>query len=150
MTCAPRSALHNPAEHSNVYSYTQSHCGVETLEILSRLLEGVQGRRLQFAARRLPFFVVLLAVLLPRARARTICGHLKIAHLRHALPIHAHLREEVLADGPPLGAFHPVDLFTATVEVVDEKLEGLLRHYLQVSEVAILDSLAVLDIHTPR
>merc|ERR1719499_133211 len=62
-------ALQISAESSSEYSHAQSHCGVEALEILSRLLEGVQGRRLQFAARRLPFLVVLLAVLCPRARA---------------------------------------------------------------------------------
>merc|ERR1719330_1018358 len=144
-----RAAHSTPAEYGNShlhYSHTQSHCGVEALEILIRLLEGVQGRRLQFTAGRLPLLVVLLAVLLPRTRACTICGHLKIAHLCHALPIHAHLREEILADRPPLGAFDPVDFLAAAVQIVDQKLERLLRRYLEVAEITILDSLAILKV----
>merc|ERR1711997_1137008 len=103
-SCSLRSAgpcAHPFAQTSSNLSHSQDHSGVEALEILRRFLERVHGWRLQFAARRLPFFVLLLAIPFPRTRASPIRGHLEVADLCNALPIHAHLREKVLADGPP-------------------------------------------------
>merc|ERR1712154_739809 len=125
---------------------TVDHGGIKAAEVFLWLLERVHGRRPQQLARRLPLLVVLLAPPYPCAWAGRIRGHVEASPLRPPIVVHAHLREEILADGSPLGPLHPIDPLAATINVVGERIEGLGREDFKISEETILHRLAILQV----
>jgi len=124
----------------------EGHGGLEAAEIFLRFFEGVYGGRPHQVARRLPFCGVLRAPPFLGAWAHPIRGQVEVLYLRHTIAVHAHLREEILADGSKFGSLHPIDRLATTVDVGEERAEGLDREDFKVSEEAPLHFVTILDV----
>merc|ERR1712061_746074 len=124
-SCAPSGPLQKKKLTLGRHSWREVHCSGNAVEIIVRLFERMHSRSRQLLARRLPLCVVFLAPPLPGAWACPVRGQIEVLHLGDAVVVHAHLCEEILANGSPLCSLHPIDLLGATANVGKESVEGL-------------------------
>merc|ERR1719429_421474 len=123
------------------------HRRIVALDPICYLLEWVHGCRGRPCTRWLPLLVLLL-INWPVRWASSICGDVKSLNSTDTEFVQASLREQIFAHRPVFATMNthlPIDLRIsfADIDLGDQRAPGSLREHLQVSEVAILDILAI-------